>query len=159
MLKQNPGRASVFEELIHATQYRNGENDGSYVSRLNCEIKAQKKLLRNNKAYKLTEAEVEQTKIALQQYESELKAYMKKEATDMFKVLDVFKIGDMLSVTLDGKCEMLKNGTKLYDKSGRTYEVVSVAMTRYNDPSDIAKSTTVLLKACDIKTGSELFIA
>ena len=77
----------------------------------------------------------------------------------MFKVFDVFKIGDMLSVTLDGKCEMLKNGTKLYDKSGRTYEVVSVAMTRYNDPSDIAKSTTVLLKACDIKTGSELFIA
>lgn len=78
MLKQNPGRASVFEELIHATQYRNGENDGSYVSRLNCEIKAQKKLLRNNKAYKLTEAEVEQTKIALQQYESELKAYKEK---------------------------------------------------------------------------------
>ena len=37
----------------------------------------------------------------------------------MFKVLDVFKISDMLSVTLDGKCEMLKNGTKLYDKSGR----------------------------------------
>ena len=78
MLKQNPGRASVFEELIHATQYRNGENDGSYVSRLNCEIKAQKKLLRNNKAYKLTETEVEQTKIALQQYESELKAYIEK---------------------------------------------------------------------------------
>lgn len=78
MLKQNPGRASVFEELIHATQYRNGENDGSYVSRLNCEIKAQKKLLRNNKAYKLTEAEVEQTKIALQQYESELNAYNEK---------------------------------------------------------------------------------
>lgn len=78
MLKQNPGRASVFEELIHATQYRNGENDGSYVSRLNCEIKAQKKLLRNNKAYKLTEAEVEQTKIALQQYESELKEYNEK---------------------------------------------------------------------------------
>lgn len=78
MLKQNPGRASVFEELIHATQYRNGENDGSYVSRLNCEIKAQKKLLRNNKAYKLTEAEVEQTKIALQQHESELKAYNEK---------------------------------------------------------------------------------
>ncbi len=78
LLKQNPGRASVFEELIHATQYRNGENDGSYVSRLNCEIEAQKKLLRNSKAYKLTEAEVEQTKIALQQYESELKAYNEK---------------------------------------------------------------------------------
>ena len=78
LLKQNPGRASVFEELIHATQYRNGENDGSYVSRLNCEIEAQKKLLRNSKAYKLTEAEVKQTKIALQKYESELKAYNEK---------------------------------------------------------------------------------
>ena len=33
---------------------------------------------RHNKAYKLTEAEVEQTKIALQQYESELKAYNEK---------------------------------------------------------------------------------
>lgn len=77
----------------------------------------------------------------------------------MFKVLDVFKIDDMLSVTLDGKCETLKNGTKLYDKSGRTYEVVSVAMARYNEPLDIAKSTTVLLKACSIETGAELFIA
>lgn len=77
----------------------------------------------------------------------------------MFKVLNVFKVGNMLSVTLDGKCEMLKNGIRLYDKNGRTYEVVSVAMTRYKDPSDIAKITTVLLKDCDIKTGSELFIA
>ena len=77
----------------------------------------------------------------------------------MFKVLDVLKIGDMLSVTLDGKCEMLKNGTKLHDKSGRIYEVVSVAMIRYDEPSDVAKRTTVLMKACNIKTGSELFIA
>ncbi len=77
----------------------------------------------------------------------------------MFKVLDVFKIGDMLSVTLDGKCEKLKNGTKLHDKSGRIYEVVSVAMIRNNEPSEIAKSTTVLMKACNIETGSELFIA
>lgn len=49
LLKQNPGRASVFEELIHATQYRNGENDGSYVSRLNCEIKAQKSFYETTK--------------------------------------------------------------------------------------------------------------
>lgn len=78
LIKQNPGRASVYEELIHATQYRNGENDGSYVSRLNCEIEAQRKLLRNSKAYKLTEAEIKQTKSALQQYENELKAYYEK---------------------------------------------------------------------------------
>ena len=29
LLRQNPGRASVFEELIHTAQYRSGKNDGS----------------------------------------------------------------------------------------------------------------------------------
>lgn len=77
LLKQNPGRASVFEELIHATQYRNGENDGSYISRLKCEISAQKKLIKNANAYKLTDNEVIQTKKALQMYEQELNEYIK----------------------------------------------------------------------------------
>ena len=43
LLKQNPGRAAVFEELIHSAQYRDGKNDSSYVSRVKCEIEAQKK--------------------------------------------------------------------------------------------------------------------
>ena len=77
LLKQNPGRASVFEELIHATQYRTGKNDGSYISRLKCEISVQKKLLKNAKAYKLTDGEVIQTKKALQMYEQELNEYIK----------------------------------------------------------------------------------
>ena len=75
LLKQNPSRASVFEELIHATQYREGKNDGSYKSRLLCEIEAQNKLLKNAKAYKLTQKEVDQTKAALEAYNSELAAY------------------------------------------------------------------------------------
>ena len=78
LLKKNPGRASVFEELIHATQYRNGENDGSYISRLRCEIEAQKKLIKYSKAYKLTEVEVIQTKEALKAYEDEYRSYIKK---------------------------------------------------------------------------------
>ncbi len=77
LIKTNAGRASVFEELIHATQYKNGENDGSYLKRLECEIEAQKKLLRNSKAYKLTEKEIQQTKEALVSYERELKTYNK----------------------------------------------------------------------------------
>lgn len=75
LLRQKPTRASVFEELIHSTQYRNGENDGSYESRLKCEIAAQKKLLKNQKAYKLTDSEVFQTKKALESYEKELRKY------------------------------------------------------------------------------------
>lgn len=77
VIKQNPSRASVFEELIHTFQYRTGENDGSYESRLKCEIAAQKKLIKYSKAYRLTDKEIEQTKKALESYEIELNAYYK----------------------------------------------------------------------------------
>jgi hypothetical protein len=78
LLKKNPSRASVFEELIHTQQYKSGKNDGSYLSRLNCEIEAQKKLLKHSKAYKLTEPEFYQTQKALKAYEEELATYIKK---------------------------------------------------------------------------------
>ena len=77
LLKQNPSRASVFEEFIHTHQYKTGENDGSYESRLKCEIAAQKKLIKYSKAYKLTDKEITQTQRALEAYENELKEYYK----------------------------------------------------------------------------------
>ncbi len=77
LLKQNPSRASVFEELIHTHQYRIGENDGSYVSRLKCEIAAQNKLIKFSKEYRLTDKEVLQTQKALEAYENELNNYYK----------------------------------------------------------------------------------
>ncbi|MEE0674599.1 MAG: zincin-like metallopeptidase toxin domain-containing protein [Ruminococcus sp.] len=78
LLKQNSGRASVFEELIHAHQYRTGKNDGSYLSRLNNEIDAQNKLLRHSKLFQLTQTEIEQTKSALISYKNELTEYYNK---------------------------------------------------------------------------------
>lgn len=72
LLMQRPSRADVFEELIHTAQYRRGINDGSYESRLKCEIAAQKKILRYSKAYKLTSVEIIQTSHALEAYEKEL---------------------------------------------------------------------------------------
>ena len=77
LLKRNPGRASVYEELIHASQYREGKNDGSYVSRLKCEIEAQEKLIKYSKQYKLTNDEIVQTKEALKAYKEELDVYYK----------------------------------------------------------------------------------
>lgn len=77
----------------------------------------------------------------------------------MLKVLDVFPIGNMLSVTLEGPCDDIKNGCKLIDSNGNTIVVVSVAMTRHNNPADINKSTTVMVNSCQIKKGSELSIA
>jgi hypothetical protein len=67
------------------------------------------------------------------------------EVHDMYKVLDVFPIGIMLSVTLDGSCSELKNGSRLTDEEGNEIVVQSIAMTHNQDPSDIRKSTTILI--------------
>lgn len=75
----------------------------------------------------------------------------------MFKVLDVFKMGDKLSVTLEGRCDSVKNGSRLSDKSGNIYEVVSVGMTRHNSPEDISKNTTMLITPCTLQKGNEVF--
>ncbi|MBD5138953.1 MAG: hypothetical protein HDT24_06575 [Ruminococcus sp.] len=82
LLKQNPGRASVFEELIHTAQYRNGKNDGSVKSSLINEIEAQKKLIKHAKAYKLTEPEIKQTEKVLKKYQEDLDAYIKLNGGD-----------------------------------------------------------------------------
>ena len=82
LLKQNPGRASVFEELIHTAQYKSGKNDGSAKSCLLNEIEAQKKLIKHAKVYKLTEAEIKQTENALKRYQEDLEAYIKLHGGD-----------------------------------------------------------------------------
>ena len=77
----------------------------------------------------------------------------------MLKVLDIFRIGDKLSVTLEGKCEEIKNGSELIGNGGKRYEILSVAMVRSDNPSDFSKTTTVLMPLCDIEKGFELQIA
>lgn len=77
----------------------------------------------------------------------------------MLKVLDVFPIGTMLSVTLEGECGKICNGSKLVDGDGNIIIVNSVAMTRHENPSDISKSTTILVNRCNVQKGTELSIA
>lgn len=77
LLMQKPGRAAVFEELIHATQWRMGRNDGSLKVRLICEIEAQEKLLKYSTAYKLTKVEISQTEKALRAYKMELEKLLR----------------------------------------------------------------------------------
>lgn len=82
LLRKNPGRAAVFEELIHSTQFRMGKNNGTPLSILQNEIEAQEKLLRYANAYRLSENEIEQTKRALQSYQIELELLRKEDAKD-----------------------------------------------------------------------------
>ncbi len=77
----------------------------------------------------------------------------------MLKVLDIFPVGDMYSVTLEGSCDSIKNGSKLIDSNGNTVVVVSVAMTRHENPSDISANTTVLVNSSHLQKGSVLSIS
>lgn len=67
-LMRKPGRAAVFEELIHSTQYRKGRMDGTLLQRIKCEIEAKEKLIKYQKAYKLTAKEIKDTELSLEEY-------------------------------------------------------------------------------------------
>jgi hypothetical protein len=75
LLTKNPGRSAVYEELIHARQFREGKNDGSYESRLICEIEAQKELIKRKDELQITDLEDKQTRLALKAYEAEYKKF------------------------------------------------------------------------------------
>ena len=77
----------------------------------------------------------------------------------MIKVLDIFPIGDKISVTLEGNCDRIKNGSKLIGADNTEFKVLSVATTRNDNPADFSKTTTVLMPNCNIKRGYELKIA
>lgn len=79
LLNSNPSRAVVFEELIHSAQCRRGFDMADLETRLKCEIEAQKKLIKNSKAYKLSESEIAQTKSALVSYTKELEQYYRNK--------------------------------------------------------------------------------
>ena len=82
-----------------------------------------------------------------------------KGVLEMFMVVDVFIIENMLSVTVEGEPNKINNQTILIDKSGNKYKVISVAFEKYNNPHDISRFTTFLTNICDLKKGTVLFIA
>ena len=77
----------------------------------------------------------------------------------MFKVLDVFQIGKILSVTLEGDSGLLKNGVRLKDENGNVIVVNTVAMAHFIDPGDMFKKTIVSVDVCDLKEGDVLTVA
>ena len=78
VFKNNPSRATVFEELIHLWQYKNKKCDGSELSRIECEIAAKEKILKNALAYKLTDGEIVQTGKLLEMDREDLREYYER---------------------------------------------------------------------------------
>lgn len=66
LLPENPSASAVYEELIHATQFRKGVANTSNVTQM--EIQAAEKLIRHRKAYGIPNAETRQTIERLRQY-------------------------------------------------------------------------------------------
>ena len=56
-------------------------------------------------------------------------------------------------------CNNIKNGSKLTDEHGNIYNVISVGMTRYENPNDITKETTLLVTPCTLRKGNILYVA
>ena len=81
LFRKRPGRAAVYEELIHAAQFRDGKNDGSIRSVYKNEIEAKRQLLVRAKEFQLTEPEIRHTRISLELYERELQK-LEKGDTD-----------------------------------------------------------------------------
>lgn len=77
----------------------------------------------------------------------------------MFKILDTLKVGDFLSITVEGNCSELKNGSNLKDRSGNVYNIISIGMMQLEDSHDISKKTSMLISPASINIGEELFIA
>lgn len=59
-----------------------------------------------------------------------------------YKVLDVFRIGNNTSVTIEGKGNGLKNNMRIKDSLGITHKLLSVAMIS----GDNRDTTTLLIE-------------
>ena len=64
----------------------------------------------------------------------------------MYKVIDIFPIGDNSSVTVAGNGEKLKNGLYVYDENNERYKLLNVAMTGGQKAENIGKMTTLLIE-------------
>lgn len=79
LLSKAPTRATVFEELIHTAQWRDGKCTGSALSIASCEVEAKKKLLQYAKAYGLSDAEIRETKKLLKKDQEDYERLLKGE--------------------------------------------------------------------------------
>lgn len=75
----------------------------------------------------------------------------------MLKVIETLKIGNLLSVTVEGNPNEIKNGAVFVDKNGDRHTVKSIALERFDNPHDISRFTTFLTEFCELKKGSILF--
>lgn len=76
----------------------------------------------------------------------------------MFKVLDKLKMGKKYCISVEGEIQFLKNGIKLVDEKGNTFEIETVAMSDYQNIEDLKKRAELVLVGDIERMGDNLFL-
>lgn len=64
----------------------------------------------------------------------------------VYKVMDMFKVGNDTSVTIDGNGDGLHNKMEVFDENNVQHMILSVAMQSGANASSIRAQTTLLIK-------------
>ena len=64
----------------------------------------------------------------------------------VYKVMDMFKVGNDTSVTIDGNGDGLHNKMEVFDENNVQHMILSVAMQSGANASSIRTLTTLLIK-------------
>lgn len=64
----------------------------------------------------------------------------------MYKVLNIFAVGNNTSVTIEGNGEGLKNNMRVTGSDGKSYNLISIAMPLDVSSDTIRKTTTVFIE-------------
>ena len=64
----------------------------------------------------------------------------------VYKVMDMFKVGNDTSVTIDGNGDGLHNKMEVFDENNVQHMILSVAMQSGANASSIRTQTTLLIK-------------
>lgn len=76
----------------------------------------------------------------------------------MLKVLDKLHLGNMYCVSVEGDIRLLKNGIKLVDEKGNTFEIETVAMSDYQSVEYYRKHAELVLVGDIENMGENLFL-
>lgn len=68
------------------------------------------------------------------------------DSDGMYKVIDVFPVGDNSSVTVEGKGSSFQNDMYIRDENNRKFKLLNVAMMGRQKAENIGEMTTLLIE-------------
>lgn len=76
----------------------------------------------------------------------------------MFKVIDKLFVGNTYCVSIEGDIKSLQNGLNLTDEKGNTFQIISVAMSKYQNVKEYERYAELVLNGNVENIGETLFL-